>query len=190
MIVTNNQTESIYAYVSNMVEKFFAAQRIVQNFKSVIKADNAFDKDVEVNKMLEDVKEKLTTKIIQTLQVNAARMALDNFSNEYDAGYETGKYILQTIGEEGLKNWALEGFDLREAFEDSVEYAISNLGTFAVDEVKGIAWGACKDLLNGNPAILGLEALKATGNVLDYLSKLITEKQLENVKPMVFQFEV
>ena len=79
--------------------------------------------------------------------------------------------------------------DFQKTFEDVLEYAVKNFGKMAFDEAKKFASKVCKELLKENPAIFGLDALSLTGNLLDNLSKSLTEKQLENVKPMIFQLE-
>ncbi len=59
-----------------MAEKFFASQKTAQIFKSVIKANEAFDKDVEINKMLEDVRENIITSITKIFDSKTHIVAL------------------------------------------------------------------------------------------------------------------
>ena len=189
IVVTNNQNESVYAKVYNFVDEIFKAKKFYKNVKALLKDYDAFKKDDAASSLIEDVKENFVQRIIHYFQENIARMARDNNYSEDKINSETLKSLFKKFGEKGIKDLVLRDFNLQEVFEDTLEYAIKNSGKMAFDEAKKFASKICKDLLKGNPAIFGLDALSLTGNLLDNLSKSLTEKRLENVKPMIFQLE-
>lgn len=176
IVITNNKNESIYAQAYNFVDYFFTIHKLYKNVKDLFESYDAFQTNEASTSLIENVKENIVKRIINNIQKNIGSMA----------NYKT---LLKKLGEEGVKNLALQGFNLQEAFEDSFEYAVKNSGKIALDKVKDIASKACKEILKGNPAIFGLDAMTFVGNLLDSLSKSVTEKQLENVKPIILQLE-
>lgn len=186
VVVTNNQGASVYAMAYNWVDELFKAEKLVKNIKSLLNDYKAFNDDVAANGLIENVRESLVKKVVNTIQKNIANMQKDkgrSFTKE-----EATKILISTLtsqSQNGVKDWLLNDFDLKETLVDAMQNALKNVGSTAAS----IAFSVVEDLFKGNPALLGLEGIDLVGNVLDNWSKDLSKKSLQNVKPMVFQLE-
>ena len=186
IMVTNNQGASVYAMAYNWVDELFKAEKLVKNIKSLLNDYKDFNDDVAANGLIENVKESLVKKVVHTIQKNIANMQEDkgrSFTKE-----EAAKTLISTLtsqSKNGVKDWLLNDFDLKETLVDAMQNALKNVGSTAAS----IAFSVVEDLFKGNPALIGFEGIDLVGNVLDNLSKDLTKKSLQNVKPMFFQLE-
>ena len=182
IIVTNNQSESIYAYVYNMVDNFYNGFEIAKNLKSILGSYKEF-KNGTSEALIDKTKGKITEQFVKKFQ-----QALKDTVN--DDKYETGISLIIKLDTYNIKEMVLNNFDFEKYLEDALEYALKNSGNIVLDQVTDIAYSVCSKLFEGNPALLGLDAITFIGNSLDSLSKVLTQKQLENSKPMIFQLGV
>lgn len=189
IVVTNNKNASIYAQLYKRVDDMFKTFKLYKNLDALFKSYDEFQNNQASDDLIENIKENFVKNIIDNVQKNLMPMARENAFSEDKIKYETITSLLKKFGEEGVKDLALNGLDMQEAFEKAIEYAVKNSGKITLDAVKGMASKACKEILTNNPALVGFESMKLVGNLLDDLSKSITEKQLENSKPIILQIK-
>ena len=190
ILVTNNQAESIYAFAYNIVESVFNGMEIAKNLKNLLTSYEAFDKNDAAEAVIDKTKGKIVEQLIQKFQEAAISLDSEGELAATKIKYETGMDLLKSLEEGGIKELVLQDFDLQKAFENALASVVENAGNIVVDQAMGIATTICGKLLDGNPAIFGLNAMKLIGNSLDGLSKYLTQKFLKDSKPMIFQLGV
>lgn len=159
-----------------------------KNVRALFKDYLAFN-DTTTDELTKKVKNDLAKKIVNNLLKKLEGQRDADASLLKKIGKRSIKSLMTKVERQNAYNLMLDGFDLEKALEDTLEYVTKNFGKIIWEEGKNISIQVIRELLPGNPAILGLDAIKLTANSLDALSKFMIEKQLENVKPMIFCIE-
>ena len=184
IVVTNNPNASLYGQVSNAVDDWFEAVDMAATLKSVYGTLTSLGESpqkVTVNQILDNVKEE----VIKQIMIEATKEATK------EAAKDAGKEVLNTLAQEGTQELLvniLEGIDKKKILEDALADTFTKHGgEIAYGAGKSAAKTMVSEMSNGNPGVLGYKLMMAVGKSLNELSNEITEKKLENVRPMVFQ---
>ena len=179
ILVTNNVNNSLYGVVSNFIDKTFALTKLIKSTVGIAKNYKEIkDSEYDYSRfVLGKAREKITTEVVNSLKENETLL---------NAMYEGGKNFLEVLAEDDFQalNSTLNNVDAEKIIQDCfVDNALNN--------ALGIAETVAMEILDGiaknNPGIFGINAMFTLGDGLDYLSGLLTNKKLENVRPMVFE---
>ena len=174
VIVTNNRTASAFAQASSLVDNLFDFTEITAMVAGQLKKEKA-----AVNQILiTPVKEKITTTILKEI---------------FKFGVDLTKPGLNLLAKEGaqksLEN-VVQGIDVGKILSETlVENSDKIMIGMTTAAGKSAVSALAGDMLKENLGYIGYQAMMNIGKVLGKLSNDLTEKHLENVKPMIFYIE-
>lgn len=177
IVVTNNPATSRYAQASNFVDSLFETVDMVRTMKDAYEAFTALKGgavELPVNQILENVRKEMIDKIAKEAMVT--KEVVKGATKE--AAKEAGLEFVLTLGQEGMQEL------LTNSLADTFK---KHGGEIAFGAGKEAAKTMVGEMLKTNPGVLGLKLMEDIGKGMDGLSQKITEKKLENVRPMVFQ---
>ena len=180
IVVTNNSTSSMYAQVSNIVDKWFESLDMISKIKDLVSSYKDLEND-RINQILvTPMKEKISEHIIDNLIESGVESSL--------SGIKSGSQsAMDTLAQAGIQNrlkHIVERIDVGKTIADTIAENGAKLG---IDMAKSVAYDMAKAAIGPNPGLVGYEAIKLIGKGLDSLDKTLTEEKLKRVKPMVFQ---
>ena len=171
VIVTNNPTASLYAQVSNAVDKWFDAVSVSSKVTGLIQGIAGLKNDAKTINQILVVPAK--EKAIKEIMSEAGKKALQSGLNK-----------LAKAGNQNLLKGIIEGVDIGKIVKNTLTENAGNLALGTTDIVaKQLVSAALKD----NPAVLGVSAMFTVGDLINSLERGINEQRLKNVKPMIFQ---